>query len=149
MADQRTVYEALFSLAGKMDKSLISAAKDARNLLKSLDLASGATDKNVQKVLKDLGNISATSARIKAAAHEFGSSWSAAASKVHKAFEPLHRSLHTLGEFTGIGAALGAVGGAFGDRQGGVGRARRARAIQASVGHGSAKQRARESSQSF
>ena len=57
MPDERKTYSALFELAGKVDKSLLSAAKDARNLLKSLDLASGATDRNVQKVLKDLGHI--------------------------------------------------------------------------------------------
>jgi hypothetical protein len=118
--DTKQLYSAIFELSGKLDKSLIGAARDAKTLFKQLDQASGATDKASQKSLDGLRKLSGESRSSLGAARQFGQHWSDAAGKIKNAFEPLHQQLepvhkllHGLGEVTGIGAAIGAVGGAF------------------------------------
>lgn len=114
MEDTKQLYSAIFSLAGKVDKSLLAAAKDAKSLLKGLDQASGVTDRAMMKAVAGVRKLSAEARASQTAAARFGHAWQEAGHQAHRALEPVHRMLHAIGAITGVTAGIGAVAGAFG-----------------------------------
>lgn len=118
---ERTLYELLISLAGTADPSLQSAFNKAKAQVSALE-------SSIKKVNTALGGISTTSRTsaqsmtthfgaatrsMQAYARGVATAWTRAGAQMRAAMKPITGPLGALGRFTGVGAGVAAVGGAF------------------------------------
>lgn len=118
---ERTLYELLISLAGTADPSLQQAFNKAKAQVDGLQKA-------INQMNTALGGISTTSRTsaqsmtthfgaatrsMQAYARGVATAWTRAGAQMRQAMKPITGPLGAIGKFTGIGAGVAAVGGAF------------------------------------